>query len=138
MGRGHSHVVVGAGALGSATAYWLTRAGVSDVLVLEQYDLGHGRGASEDHSRIIRHAYHSSVYTALTQAAYDAWAEVEDETGLRLVLKTGGLDLAVAGTAGEAELGNYRRSLLPFGIRLRIWTPRRCGAGGRPGESVLT
>jgi sarcosine oxidase len=116
VGRSHSHVVVGAGALGSATAYWLTRFGAADVLLLEQYHLGHGRGASEDHSRIIRHAYHSSDYTALTQAAYDAWAEVEGETGLRLVVKTGGLDLAVAGTAGEAELGNYRRSLVPFGI----------------------
>ena len=116
MGRGHSYIVVGAGALGSAAAYWLTRAGATDVLVLEQYGLGHGHGASEDHSRIIRHAYHSSVYTALTQAAYDAWAEIEGETGLQLVFKTGGLDLAIAGTAGEADLGNYRGSLAPFGI----------------------
>lgn len=116
MGRGHSYVVVGAGALGSATAYWLTRSGATDVLVLEQYHLGHDRGASEDHSRIIRHAYHWSVYTALAQAAYDAWADIEGETGLQLVVKTGGLDLAVAGTAGEAELGNYRRSLAPFRI----------------------
>jgi monomeric sarcosine oxidase len=116
MSPGHSHVVVGAGALGSATAYWLTRSGVSDVLVLEQYHLGHDRGASEDHSRIIRHAYHTSEYTALTQAAYGTWAEIEGETGLQLVVKAGGLDLAVAGTAGEAELGNYRRSLVPFGI----------------------
>jgi sarcosine oxidase len=116
MGRGHSFIVVGAGALGSAAAYWLTRAGATDVLVLDQYALGHGFGASEDHSRIIRHTYHSSAYTALTQAAYDAWAEIEGETGLQLVLKTGGLDLAVAGTGGEAELGNYRRSLAPFGI----------------------
>lgn len=116
MGGGRGYVVVGAGALGSATAYWLTRAGVPDVLVLEQYDLGHDRGASEDHSRIMRHVYHSSVYTALTQPAYDAWADVEAETGLQLVVKTGGLNLAVAGTAGEAELGNYRRSLVPFGI----------------------
>jgi monomeric sarcosine oxidase len=116
MGRGHSHVVVGAGALGSAAAYWLTRAGATDVLVLEQYGLGHGLGASEDHSRIIRHVYHSNVYTALTQAAYDTWAEIEGETGLQLVLKTGGLDLAIAGTTEEAELDNYRRSLAPFGI----------------------
>src|SRR5215470_4997236 len=116
MRRGHSYIVVGAGALGSAAAYWLTRSGATDVLVLEQYGLGHGLGASEDHSRIIRHAYHSSVYTALTQAAYDAWAEIEGETGLQLVVKTGGLDLAVAGTAGEADLGNYRGSLAPFGI----------------------
>jgi monomeric sarcosine oxidase len=116
VGRGHAYVVVGAGALGSATAYWLTRMGAADVLVLEQYHLGHGRGASEDHSRIIRHTYHWSAYTALTQAAYDTWAEIEAETGLRLIVKTGGLDLAVAGTAGEAELANYRRSLAPFGI----------------------
>jgi monomeric sarcosine oxidase len=116
MRRGHSYIVVGAGALGSAAAYWLTRSGATDVLVLEQYGLGHSLGASEDHSRIIRHAYHSSVYTALTQAAYDAWAEIEGETGLQLVFKTGGLDLAVAGTAGEADLGHYRGSLAPFGI----------------------
>ena len=85
--------------------------------MLEQYALGHGVGASEDHSRIIRHAYHSSAYTALTQAAYDAWAEIEGETGLQLVLKTGGLDLAVAGTArgraGQlpAFAGTLRHSL---------------------------
>ena len=85
MRRGHSYIVVGAGALGSAAAYWLTRSGATDVLVLEQYGLGHGLGASEDHSRIIRHAYHSSVYTALTQAAYDTWAEIEGGTGLQLV-----------------------------------------------------
>ena len=140
MGRGHSHVVVGAGALGSAAAYWLTRRGAADVLVLEQYHLGHGRGASEDHSRIIRHAYHSSVYTALTRAAYDAWAEIEGETGLRLVLKTGCLDLAVTGTAGEAELGNYRRSLVPFGIPsedLDAAEVRRRWPGWRVGDDVV-
>jgi monomeric sarcosine oxidase len=140
MGRGHSYIVVGAGALGSAAAYWLTRSGAADVLVLEQYHLGHGFGASEDHSRIIRHAYHSGAYTALTQAAYDAWAEIEGETGLQLVLKTGGLDLAVAGTAGEAELGNYRRSLAPFGIPsedLDAAEIRRRWPAWRIGDDVL-
>ena len=56
------------------------------------------------------------AYTALTQAAYDLWDEIEAESGLRLVFKTGGLDLAVVGTEGEAELATYRQSLLPFGI----------------------
>ena len=38
-------------------------------------------------------------------------------TGLQLVLKTGGLDLAVsAARPREADLGNYRGSLAPFGI----------------------
>ena len=137
MERGRSYIVVGAGALGSAAAYWLTRSGAADVLVLEQYGLGHGLGASEDHSRIIRHAYHSSVYTALTQAAYDAWAEIESETGLQLVVKTGGLDWPSPATPGEADLGNYRCSLAPFGIPSEDLTPPRYGAGGPPGGSAM-
>ena len=110
MKNAYEHIVIGAGALGAAAAYRLAAAGHRDVLVLEQYELGHARGASEDHSRIIRHAYHSPVYTALTPSAYDSWDEVEDETGLRLVFRTGGLDLAVAGTAGARELDSYRAS----------------------------
>ncbi|MFB9376292.1 N-methyl-L-tryptophan oxidase [Kineococcus gynurae] len=106
-----THVVVGAGALGTAAAYWLSRRGAHDVLVLEQFELGHGRGASEDHSRIIRHAYHAPEYAALTRAAYAAWAEVEAETGLPLVTVTGGLDLAADGTAGETTLANYRAAM---------------------------
>jgi monomeric sarcosine oxidase len=116
MDTTYSHIVIGAGALGSAAAYALARAGGERVLVVEQYDLGHTRGASEDHSRIIRHSYHSPSYTALTQAAYDDWAELEDETGLQLVVRTGGLDLAVSGTPGARELEDYRASLEPFAI----------------------
>jgi monomeric sarcosine oxidase len=114
--RSYSHIVVGAGALGAAAAYWLARSGVRDVLVLEQFELGHDRGASEDHSRIIRHSYHSSDYTALTRSAYATWAELEDETGLQLVVKTGGLDLARQGTDGVHEIDNYRHSLRTAGI----------------------
>lgn len=116
MKKSYSHIVVGAGALGAASAYRLAVAGHTDVLVVEQFELGHSRGASEDHSRIIRHAYHSPVYTALTPAAYATWAQVEEETGLRLVFKTGGLDLAVHGTPGEVELNDYRSSMTSVGI----------------------
>ena len=114
--RTHSHIVVGAGALGTAAAYWLAKSGARDVLVLEQFELGNDRGASEDHSRIIRHSYHSADYTALTPAAYETWAELEDETGLQLVLRTGGLDLATIGTPGLEELENYRASLRVAGL----------------------
>lgn len=112
----YSHIVVGGGALGTASAYWLAKSGVRDVLVLEQFELGNDRGASEDHSRIIRHSYHSADYTALTPAAYDTWAELEEETGLQLVVRTGGLDFATLGTPGIDELENYRGSLRAAGI----------------------
>jgi sarcosine oxidase len=55
--------------------------------------LGHDRGGSEDHSRIIRLSYHTPEYTTLTPYTYEAWSEVEKESRSRLVFKTGGLDL---------------------------------------------
>ena len=106
----YRHVVVGAGAIGTAAAQRLAERGDGDVLVLEQYRLGHDRGSSNDHSRIIRHAYHSAAYTALTPRAYACWAEVEEATGLQLVLRTGGLDL-FEGAHGREDLLAYRAAL---------------------------
>src|SRR3954449_1115013 len=111
MKSSYAHLVIGAGALGCAAAYRLAKAGATDVLVLEQFELGHTKGASEDHSRIIRHAYHARPYTALTHAMFASWAEVEEETGLQLYVKTGGLELARVGTTGAEELANYRGTL---------------------------
>jgi sarcosine oxidase len=86
------HLVVGLGALGSATAYHLARRG-EQVLGLDRFELGHRRGASHDTSRILRHSYHTPGYVDLTFAAYDDWAALEADTGERLVTPTGGLDL---------------------------------------------
>ena len=36
------------------------------VVGLEQFELGHGRGASHDTSRILRHSYHTPAYVRLT------------------------------------------------------------------------
>src|SRR5215218_3244407 len=85
------YIVVGCGGVGSAAVYWLSREAGTEVLGLEQFHLGHDRGGSEDHSRIIRLSYHDPAYTALTPHTYEA--EVEDESGIRLVFETGGLDL---------------------------------------------
>ena len=93
MKRAYEYIVVGCGGIGSAAVYWLSREAGSEVLGLEQFHLGHDRGGSEDHSRIIRLSYHDPAYTALTPHTYEAWAEVEEESGIRLVVKTGGLDL---------------------------------------------
>jgi len=110
MSNGYRHVVIGGGVIGTAAALRLAERSDGDVLLLEQYPFGHDRGSSSDHSRIIRHAYHSPAYTALTRPAYDAWADVEDRTGLRLVTRTGGLDLFPNGP-GDADLRAYRHAL---------------------------
>ncbi len=86
------HVVIGLGALGSATAYELARRGHS-VVGLERFELGHHRGASHDTSRILRHSYHTPEYVRLTIEAYDDWARLEETSGEQLVTVVGGLDL---------------------------------------------
>ncbi len=86
------YIVVGLGGIGSAAAYWLSRRFGANVLGLEQFELGHVRGESQDHSRIIRLSYHRPDYVELAKLAYQAWAQVEADSGEQLVLRTGGLD----------------------------------------------
>ena len=94
--------VVGLGALGSAAAWWASRRLGDGVIGFERFELGHDRGASEDHSRIIRLSYHRPDAVRLAQDAYRAWAEAEAAAGVELVVRTGGLDLYPAGAKIDA------------------------------------
>jgi sarcosine oxidase len=98
MAETYDLVVVGLGALGSSTAWHAARRGLR-VLGLEQFELGHDRGASHDTSRILRHSYHTPAYVGLTFDAYEDWADLEDATGETFVTITGGLDLFPTGAA---------------------------------------
>jgi sarcosine oxidase len=85
-------IVLGLGGIGSAAAFWSAKGGAR-VLGLEQFELGHARGASHDHSRIIRYSYFSPAYVRLAKEAYAAWDQLEHDSGERVVFKTGGLDI---------------------------------------------
>ena len=89
-------IVIGAGAVGSATAYPAAKAGRS-VLLLEQYAIDHQRGSSHGYSRIIRYAYDHPAYVELAKAAYPAWSALEEDCGETLYVRTGGLDFATPG-----------------------------------------
>ena len=62
MRRDYEYIVLGLGGLGSGAAYWLSRKAGAEVLGIEQFELGHVRGESQDHSRIIRLSYHDTTY----------------------------------------------------------------------------
>jgi sarcosine oxidase len=85
------NLIIGAGLAGSATARALARAG-RDVVVLERFDMGHTRGSSHGKSRIFRLAYDDPKFVRMAQAALPLWRELESETGLELIVTTGGLD----------------------------------------------
>ena len=93
MKQDYEYIVLGLGGIGSGAAYWLSRRAGREVLGLEQFEIGHVRGGSQDHSRIIRLSYHTPAYVRLAQQAYQAWATLEEDAGEKLIVKTGGLDL---------------------------------------------
>ena len=115
MRHDFEYIVVGLGGIGSGAAYWLARRG-EQVLGLEQFALGHVRGESQDHSRIIRLSYHRPDYVALAKRAYDAWSSLEADAGEQLVLKTGGLDLGprVSAIPLETYAASMRACAVPF------------------------
>jgi sarcosine oxidase len=118
MRRDYEYIVLGLGGIGSGAAYWLARRAGADVLGLEQFELGHARGASQDHSRIIRLSYHTPTYVRLARQAYTAWGALEAEAGERLVVQTGGLDLEPAGSA--LPLDDYIHSLRACGVPFEL------------------
>ncbi len=103
MNSTYDVIVLGAGAMGSATAYQLARSG-QHVLLLEQFELDHQKGSSHGASRIIRYAYDHPVYTELMKPTYAMWDALEAEAGERLHTRTGGLDFGRIGTATLSDV----------------------------------
>src|SRR5919108_563428 len=68
--------VIGAGVVGSATARALARAG-REVLLLEQFGVGHRRGSSHGAARIFRLSYPEAHYV---RSAVEQGATFREET----------------------------------------------------------
>lgn len=84
--------VVGAGITGSATARALVRAG-HDVVLYEQFEIGHTLGSSHGRSRIVRLAYPELEFVELAQESFPGWRELEEESGQQLLELNGLLEL---------------------------------------------
>lgn len=121
MEKNYEVIVIGCGGLGSAALYRLGKEIGASVLGIEQFKLGHSRGASQDHSRIIRLAQHQSEYAALAPHAYAAWNEVERESDVKLLTKTGGLVIDAvaerdAANTGTRNIDGYVAAFEEFGF----------------------
>jgi len=109
-------IVLGCGGIGCAALYWLSRRIPHDTLGLEQFEIGHSKGGSQDHSRIIRLTYESDNYTRLTPHTYAAFAAVEDESAVQLVHKTGGLTMTWQNGQGQGYVDDCADSMTRCGI----------------------
>ena len=85
-------IVIGVGAMGSATTYQLAARGCK-VLALEQYNIPHDLGASGGINRMIRLAYAEDPrYVPMLRRAYRLWRDLGRRSKQRLLFITGGID----------------------------------------------
>lgn len=94
--------VVGAGVMGSATAWALAKDG-RDVRLIERFQAGHTRGSSHGRSRIVRLAYPEPEWVRLAQEAMSGWRELESESGARLLDLYGLLELVEDASQSSQE-----------------------------------
>ena len=140
------HVIVGAGAMGSAAAYHLARRG-EPVVLIEQFALGHDRGSSHGAARITRHSYADPRYARLMPAAFRAWRELEADAGETLYIRTGGVSFSppqvdyaarVAASLLELEVPHWRGSGRAWNQRHRAFAlPDRYDVVFEPDAGML-
>jgi sarcosine oxidase len=114
-------VVVGLGAMGSATAYALARRGVR-VMGIDRFDPPHDRGSSHGESRVFRMAYfEDSSYVPLLRLAFDHWRKLEAYTGEQVLIVTGVLE---AGFPGAPLVAGSLRSAIEHALPHEVLRPR--------------
>jgi monomeric sarcosine oxidase len=91
MAKSVDVLVIGAGLMGAAAAWSLTRRGQS-VQLVEQFDPQHVHGSSHGSARILRRAYGDALYTRLAGQAFELWREIEHSSGATLLHLYGGVD----------------------------------------------
>jgi len=106
-------VVVGLGAVGSATLYQLSKRGIQ-ALGIDQFEPPHTLGSSHGETRITRLAVgEGEEYVALAKRSHEIWAELEALSGKKIRTKTGGilLDSGVNPWAKHGVEGFWERTL---------------------------
>lgn len=118
-------VVIGLGAMGSSVLYQLAKRGV-DVLGIDRFDPPHANGSSHGGSRVTREAVGEGTdYVPLVQRSHAILADLEDEFGETLLVRSG--TLIVGSPMGSTPLHGANDFLATsiemaerFGIRHEI------------------
>jgi N-methyl-L-tryptophan oxidase len=111
--RSFDTLIVGAGSVGMAAGYFLSKAG-HKVLLLDAGDPPHDGGSHHGSTRLIRHAYgEGAAYVPLALRAQQLWLELEQEADARVFERTGVVNI---GPAGNPFMQEVQRSALQHGL----------------------
>ncbi|MEJ0106029.1 MAG: N-methyl-L-tryptophan oxidase [Bacteroidota bacterium] len=97
MNTDYDIIIIGIGAMGSATACHLAQRN-KKILGIDRFAPPHKMGSSHGQTRIIREAYFEDPqYVPIIQHSYRNWGKLEKEYGEQLYLQTGGLMMGLPG-----------------------------------------
>jgi len=89
MSTHYDVIVVGAGAMGMSTGYYLSKTN-QKVLLIDAFDPPHSNGSHTGDTRIIRHANGEGAhYVPIALRAQELWNELQEQTDDVLFRKTG-------------------------------------------------
>ncbi|MFZ0699997.1 MAG: N-methyl-L-tryptophan oxidase [Thermoplasmata archaeon] len=111
--REYDRIVVGAGALGSSIAFYMSHLH-GRTLVLERYHENHPFGSSHGKTRILRTAYsEGAAYVPLVLRARRLWKRLERENEREIFRPTGVL---MAASSDSPSLASARESARRYGL----------------------
>jgi len=100
-------IVVGLGAMGSATLYQLAKRG-NKVLGIDQFAPPHMVGSSHGDTRITRQAIgEGEQYVPLVLRSNELWSEIEDEMKIQLFCMTGALIISSPEQIAVNHVSNF-------------------------------
>jgi monomeric sarcosine oxidase len=82
--------ILGGGIMGLATAYSISRASASKVLLLDRYGVGNDFCGSNDVNRVFRYSYgNDELYTRMAVGSLKLWKDLEKQSEEEILLPTG-------------------------------------------------
>ncbi|MBA0568416.1 hypothetical protein Golob_005913 [Gossypium lobatum] len=109
-------IVVGAGVMGSSTAYQLAKRG-QKTLLLEQFDFLHHRGSSHGESRTIRATYPEDYYFGLVDESYRLWEQAQSEIGFKVYFKAKQFDMGPSDAKSLLSvISTCRKNAIPYQV----------------------
>lgn len=115
-------IVVGAGALGLASTYFLSRVGLR-VLCIDRFSFLHSLSSSTGASRLFRQAYFEDErYIPLLKRALALWRELEHQSGVPLLQQNGFLVMSDSANSTSQKI---QHNAALFDIPIDILTSKQ-------------
>ena len=112
----YDHIVIGAGSMGSATAYYLGKQG-KRVLLIDAFTPPHNEGSHHGDTRLIRFAYgEGEKYVPFVLRAKKLWDEIASLSGMQNFLQTGIINV---GHRDDVFIQSVKHTSDKFGLPLQ-------------------